>query len=149
MLPAASRALLKPRDFCGQMETQRIQEMHFFTSVSDGRSGGIAPTGHFFAQIPQPVQDFFVLGFIGTPPYSRYGRFPGIQRCFGKSSPQSPCERSSQNGQALPDLSRPAVRAQTAGAGTLPLPKPRNQIAKIFSGWYNFKEILQWNGEKL
>ncbi len=124
MLPAASRALLKPRDFCGQMETQRIQEMHFFTSVSDGRSGGIAPTGHFFAQIPQPVQDFFVLGFIGTPPYSRYGRFPGIQRCFGKSSPQSPCERSSQNGQALPDLSRPGANCRSGNSSSSKAPKP-------------------------
>lgn len=40
-------------------------------------SGRMAPTGHFSAHNPQPVQVLSAAGWIGRTAYGRYGLFPG------------------------------------------------------------------------
>ncbi len=67
MLLAASIALLSLLAFCGHIDIQRIQEIHFPVSVTEGLSGGIAPAGHSLAQTPHFWQDLSAFGFNGTP----------------------------------------------------------------------------------
>ena len=50
----AAMGLLTFRAFCGQRETQRIQEIHLPASVVPGVLGSIACTGHRFAHISLP-----------------------------------------------------------------------------------------------
>ena len=69
--------LLQFLAFFGQTATQCIQEMHLSLSVSFGLFKGIAPVGHSFAHRSQEVHFPFATGLRGTPPYSRYGLFPG------------------------------------------------------------------------
>ena len=63
--------------FFGQIATQCIQEIHFALSVNFGFSKEMAPVGHSFTHRPQEVHFPFAAGLNGTPPYSRYGFFPG------------------------------------------------------------------------
>ena len=51
----ATKALFTLRADCGHTATQRIQEMHFFPSVSLGLSLLIACAGHFSAQRPHAL----------------------------------------------------------------------------------------------
>ena len=63
--------------FFGQIATQCIQEIHLALSVIFGLSKGMAPVGHSFTHRPQEVHFPLATGLNGTPPYSRYGMFPG------------------------------------------------------------------------
>jgi hypothetical protein len=63
--------------YCGQFETQRIQEIHFLPSVVFGDWGSIATTGHCFAHNPHSVHAEDAFGTSPAPPAFLYGRFPG------------------------------------------------------------------------
>lgn len=67
MLLAVSIALLRLLAFCVHTDMQRIQEMHFPVSVTEGLSSGIALAGHPLAQTPHFWHDFPAFGFNGTP----------------------------------------------------------------------------------
>ena len=66
------------RAFAGQMETQRMQPMHFVLSVTRGLAGSIALAGQRFAHKPQAVQEALALGTIADPAFL-YGLFPGTE----------------------------------------------------------------------
>ena len=51
----ATKTLFTLRADCGHTATQRMQEMHFFPSVSLGLSLLIACAGHFSAQRPHAL----------------------------------------------------------------------------------------------
>ena len=59
----------KPRAFAGQIETQRMQPIHFDLSTERGLEESIAPAGHTLAQAPQFVQVLFALGTIAAPAF--------------------------------------------------------------------------------
>lgn len=92
MLPAARSALLTLRAFCGQMAIQRIQEMQRLVSVLEGSVVSMAPAGHCSAQRRHLVQALPACGFMGTPPYSLYGRLPGRLN-WADNAPDSNLER--------------------------------------------------------
>lgn len=58
LIAIAATATMAPftlRADCGQISIQRIQEIHFFPSVSLGFSLLMACAGHFSAQSPQAL----------------------------------------------------------------------------------------------
>ena len=55
----------------GQTLMQRIQEIQSDGSVLAGLSAGMAPTGHFPTQAPQPLHSFPASGCTGTTPNFR------------------------------------------------------------------------------
>ena len=63
---------------------QRMQEVHFAVSVSEGSWAGIVPMGHFIAQRTQWTQDLPAWGFMGRVRAS--GGIPAHDGVFGHGS---------------------------------------------------------------